>query len=671
MLSYRLNTIPGWCAAAVLSAFLLIAGNGTAIAADWPLIAPADLSLAKPRIDPNADAEVLLWDVRITDSDDLDQVATILQHHLRIKIFTERGRETHSKVDLTYSNDARVRDVEGRTVSPTGAITELRGQDVFDRTVLEADGFRLKSKSFVLPAAAPGSIIEYRWREIRDDTLADGVELPFYRDIPVHVVRYHVKPLAVRELGYQMRSQHFNLAAPPAMKKEDGGYAGIELTGVAAVRREPFMPPSLSLGPWMLLYYADLATADRAPERYWLEFGKDAYDVYKQRIRVTGPIRTTAAEATKSAASIPDKIDALVRFVRAKVKRDDVAGGVSGRRKDNKNAADTLSRGVGDGTDQKMLFAALASAAGLDARLALFPDRSDFLSEPGMKQPYFLRHLAVAVRNGTTWQFVDPANQHAKGGHLDWRYEGLYALLLDEKTPEFVAVPAGDPTVSTRKRTAALKLLEDGTLEGDVTLEYTGHIAAQRRDRDADETAAARESAFAEDFVKRLPGAVLSGVSFGNMDNPEAPYTISFKLRAPGYGQRTGSRLFVQPAVIQRGAEAMFPASARQYHVYFPYAWSEQDTVTIDLPDTYEAEADAGPEPTALNGGNAGSYFPKVAISPDARRITFTRGLVFGTRGSLLYQPSDYAAIKAFFGAIDRGDGYTLALRRRSAGDAR
>jgi len=671
MLSLHWRPFSRWCTAAALTASFALAADGTAVAADWPLIAPGDLNLAKPRIDPNADAEVLLWDVRVTDSDDLDQVATILEHHLRVKIFTERGREAHSKVDLTYSSDARVRDVEGRTVSPTGAVNELRNQDVFDRTVIEANGFRLKSKSFVLPAAAPGSIIEYRWREIRDETLADGVELPFYRDIPVHVVRYHIKPLQVRELGYQMRTQHFNIATAPVIKKEERGYAGIELTNVPAVRREPFMPPSLSLGPWMLIFYADLATADRTPERYWLEFGKDAYGVYKQRIRVTGPIRNNAIEATKGVTSTPEKIDALVRFVRAKVKRDDVAGAAPGRRKENKNAGDTLSRGVGDGIDQTMLFAALASAAGLDARLAILPDRSDFLSEPGMKQPYFLRHLAVAVRNGTAWQFVDPANQYAKGGHLEWRYEGLYALLLDEKTPEFVPVGAGDPSLSARKRTAALKLLEDGTLEGDVTLEYTGQIAVQRRERDAEESAAERASVFTEDFVKRLPGAELSGVAIENLDNPEAPYTIRFKLRAPGYGQRTGSRLFVQPAVMQRGAEAMFPASARQYHVYFPFAWSESDTVTIDLPEGYEAEADAGPEPTALSGGSAGSYFPRVVISPDARRITFTRGLVFGTRGNLLYQPSDYAAIRAFFGAIDRGDGFTLALRRRAAGEAR
>jgi uncharacterized protein DUF3857/transglutaminase superfamily protein len=656
-----------WIGGAICLSACILGGPATAAGADWPVIAPADLSLDKPTIDPNADAEVLLWDVRVTDSDEHD-LSTILEHHLRIKIFNDRGRETYSKVDISYSNDARVRDVEGRTVSPTGVVTELRNQDVFDRKLIEAGGLSLKAKSFVLPAVVPGSIIEYRWREIRDDSLADGVEVAFYRDIPVHVARYHIKPLSVRSLGYQMRFQAFNLTQQPTVNnKEPNGYTGVEMTNVPAVRREPLMPPSLSLGPWMLLYYADLGRVDHPADRFWPEFGRDAFDAYKERLKLTSQIRTAAAEATKAAATEPDKVRALVQFVRAKVRRE-VSGVGRGKRKENKNASDALSRGVGDGVDQTLLFTALATAAGLDARLAMFPDRSDFISQPDMKQPYFLRHLGVAVRNGNGWLFVDPANRHA-GGELAWKYEGQYALLLDEKAPEMVKVPVEEPGVSKRKRTASLKLLENGTLEGDVTLEYTGQAAAQRRDRDFDETPAERERAFTEDFVKRLPGSEISAFSIEHVDDIEAPYVIHFTLRAVGYGQRVGSRILLQPAVLERGADALFSASARKYHMYFPFAWSEEDTVTIDLPEGFEVEPDNGPVSAALDVTSL--YAGKVAISSDRHQLTYTRNFGFGARGSILYQPADYKAVKAFFDTVDRSDGFTVSLRRPAAGSAK
>src|SRR5262245_55349061 len=98
-------------------------------AADWPVIDPAHTALTRPRLDPAASAETLLWTVRITDSAALDHPQTIREHHIRIKIFDDRARDEHARVDITYGDDARVRDVEGRTVAPNGAVTELRGQD--------------------------------------------------------------------------------------------------------------------------------------------------------------------------------------------------------------------------------------------------------------------------------------------------------------------------------------------------------------------------------------------------------------------------------------------------------------------------------------------------------------------------------------------------------------
>ena len=154
-----------------------------------------------------------------------------------------------------------MRDIEGRTVSSSGAITELRSQDVFDRTILQASGLKIKTKSFVLPGVTPGSIIDYRWREVRDGSIADEVELPFHREILVQLVRYHVKPLAVRDLGYEMRTQQFNMSERPVTSKEERGYTGISMTNVPALKREPYMPPALSVGPWMLLYDVDLANA--------------------------------------------------------------------------------------------------------------------------------------------------------------------------------------------------------------------------------------------------------------------------------------------------------------------------------------------------------------------------------------------------------------------------
>ena len=45
-----------------------------------------------------------------------------------------------------------------------------------------------------MPSVEPGVIIEYRWKEIRPNQLANNVRLQFQREIPVQFVKYYLKP---------------------------------------------------------------------------------------------------------------------------------------------------------------------------------------------------------------------------------------------------------------------------------------------------------------------------------------------------------------------------------------------------------------------------------------------------------------------------------------------
>src|SRR5437016_4735942 len=86
----------------LLSTFL------AASAADWPPLNPTDLTLKTPKIDPDAEAEALLWDVRMSSEYDGYQINSTQFHYIRIKIFSERGRDHHSTVDIEYANHEHI-----------------------------------------------------------------------------------------------------------------------------------------------------------------------------------------------------------------------------------------------------------------------------------------------------------------------------------------------------------------------------------------------------------------------------------------------------------------------------------------------------------------------------------------------------------------------------------
>src|SRR5260370_25273294 len=101
-----------------------------------------------------------------------------------------------------------------------------------------------------------------------------------------------------------------------------------------------------------------------------------------------------------------------------------------------------------------MAFAALASAAGFDARMTRLADRSDHFFNPSIVDSYFLRSYNVAVQIDGKWQFFDPASTYVPYGMLRWQEEGLKALVSDNKEPEFVDTPLSGPEKSVAKRSA-------------------------------------------------------------------------------------------------------------------------------------------------------------------------------------------------------------------------
>ena len=183
---------------------------------DWTATSPAELAMNAPQIEPKADAEALLWDVRVAHEIAGGWARTEMSHYLRIKIFTEGGRDRLGTVDIPYGTNHRISDIAGRTTRPDGTTVELQGDSVYDRNVVQAGGVKINAKSFALPALEVGSIIEYRWRESLEEWITNYFRLDFQRDIPVHTVRYHVKPIVYQGFPFGMRSLSSHLKATPS-----------------------------------------------------------------------------------------------------------------------------------------------------------------------------------------------------------------------------------------------------------------------------------------------------------------------------------------------------------------------------------------------------------------------------------------------------------------------
>jgi hypothetical protein len=303
----------------------------------------------------------------------------------------------------------------------------------------------------------------------------------------------------------------------------------------------------------------------------------------------------------------------------------------------------------------------MAIASGFDVRLAMMPDRSDKFFDPNFPDDYFLRDFAIGVRVGTEWRFYDPARAYVPFGMLGWGQEGQKALLTDPKEPVFVPTQMSEPAKSLQKRTAKLRLKEDGSLEGDVRIEYTGHLADERKEYDDDDSPNQREETLRE-ALKRMGTVELSGIKIENVTDPVKPFSYSFHIRVPGYAQRTGKRLFIQPAFFQRGIKPQFGTSERKYDLYFHFPWAEDDTVEIDLPEGYALDNADRPEPFTVSG--VSKYDVNIGVTKDAKTLFYRRTFHFGEGGNLFFPKSSYAQLKAVFDALHDRDNHTITLKQ-------
>src|ERR1041384_3267627 len=309
---------------------------------EWRPIDPADLALKAAVVEPNADAEAIFWDIRIDDGGENDLV---LNHYVRIKIFTERGRDQYSKVDIPFLPSVKIKDVAARTIKPDGSILELLKEDIIEKTVVKVSGLKLRTKTFAFPGIEPGAIIEYKWKEVRSNSSADNMRLQFQRDIPVQAVTYRIKPA-----GSSVVDVHpFNMDRP-TVEKEKNGFLVATVSRMPAFREEPMMPPEDSVRSWALVRYHTIFSFLTG----YTSQAAFAYEAFQPYMKVDKEIKAKATELTAAGGTADEKVLKIFEFCRDNIKNtDDKSAGFTDeeleKMKENKKTSEQLKRGVGSG----------------------------------------------------------------------------------------------------------------------------------------------------------------------------------------------------------------------------------------------------------------------------------------------------------------------------------
>jgi hypothetical protein len=230
------------------------------------------------------------------------------------------------------------------------------------------------------------------------------------------------------------------------------------------------------------------------------------------------------------------------------------------------------------------------------------------------------------------------------------------ALKPDKDGGTFVSIPAASYEKAVLHRDAALVLAEDGSLSGDVTVQFLGGDALEHR-LDFLNTDDAGKKKELESEVKNWlgPTAVVTLTKMDGWEGEDEPLIAQFHLQIPDYASATGKRLLAPPVVFQRKQSEAFKHPDRKYPVYFRYSFSQKDTINIKLPAGYSLEGSPANQQAKLPYAAYQS-----ASKVDSGELVTQRTLLVN---GFYFDVNQYAEIRDFFGKVQAGDEQQAVLR--------
>jgi len=432
----------------------------------------------------------------------------------------------------------------------------------------------------------------------------------------------------------------------------------LDVENIPALEKEDFMPPEEVLRERVDFFYTRNGTTD--VDKFWKEAGKkwfESSDGFIGRRKGIAEEAGRTVDATDPPETKLRKLYARVQKIRNTSFEQNKTEQEEKREKlkENNNVEDVLKNGVGTGVAIDYLFCALARGAGFDASVVRVSTRNRFFFNRGMLETNQLNDIVISVKLGDKDLYLDPGNAHAPFGLLPWMETGVSGLKLDKQGGQFVITTQTAPSDAVIQRVAKLAMEDDGQVEGKLTVTFSGQEALLRRlEGDDGDEAEHKKSLLDEAKGWVTAGATVELTNSPDWTGPETPLVAEFNIKMRVWGTSTGRRLLLAQHMFASPIARQFDHASRTYPVYFDFAYTGLDDVTLLLPLTLRVTS----LPTAQNRTTDLGFY-QISSEKQEASLHLTRKL--GVTG-ILYPVQIYGNLRNFFSQVKAGDEQQVVL---------
>jgi transglutaminase-like putative cysteine protease len=554
---------------------------------------------------PGAPVLVLLDEATVTPLH-VDRVR--YRRRFLAKILTSAGRDEAFQ-PIHYSKDNRLAGFRAWTIRPDGSVTELDRSRVVDYGLSDYKEFSdSRARLLRLDNVGVGSAVAVEY-VLEQDQLFLQELWPFQWTDPVLTSRFILE----NPKGWDYKATFLNTAPfEPEIQKDRVIW---EMTNLPGLQGGGLASPPRSVAPTLALsYYPRVGRGQGRSFDDWLDVASWYDELAAPQATADDPIRQTVSTLIESAPDRWEQIEALGRYVQ-QLRYITITLGLSSHRPHP--SPDVFRNRYGDCKDKATLLKTMLREAGIESHLVLVYTRTAgkvFPEFPSMTQ---FNHVILAVEvpddidiGSSTLHpelgrllLFDPTDEMTPVGDLPWSDQGTTGLLVHSEHGALIDLPALPAETNHAEREWTLTIDARGGAAVELNATFRGQYARLIRYRFSGEDDAAQIRHLSGSLGRRVPGAVVSKVSFEGLGNPMAPVRLTASVEVPQFGSAAGKLRLIEVMGFLDTLVPTLPEDPGGLPVQLAFHFSESDRIRLVLPSGWQvSEPPEGDEVESVLG---------------------------------------------------------------------
>ena len=434
------------------------------------------------------------------------------------------------------------------------------------------------------------------------------------------------------------------------MVKSDKTYSW-EVKNIAAVESEYAMPSWYEVTTSVFIATEKFTLEDyEGSNASWKDFGKFVYDLKKGRDQLPDNIKQKVHELTDGLPDVKDKIAVLYKYMQDNTRYISIQLGIGGWQPFDAKYVGTKK--YGDCKALSNFMYSLLKEAGIYSVYTVITasDEDDYLLTDLPCSQF--NHVILFVPDGKDTTWLECTSQTKAAGYIGGQTSNRYAIAVDENGGTLVRTPKYGAKENLEIRRIQATVNPDGHLDAVIKTKYE----AEQQDRVHAFINGLSKDKLME-FLKEdieLPTYDIKNFDYKEQKGPLPVVDETLELVASNYATVSGKRIFVVPNIITRTHRRLKDDEDRKYELVLGFAFTDIDTVEINLPEGYTSES--MPQDVRIES-KFGKYSASVKLSEN--KMTYYRSYEhFSGR----FPAKDYDDLVKFYDSIYKADRNKVVL---------